>query len=166
MNINKTRLLALLALLPTMALAQDAPTASQWQTEEHHDEELDLHFVVLETHAVGLAVPTVVFRCLEDTTVAYFDLFEQDESDTYEYEAITVALDDADFEPVDLQPIDDGHALGFWQSDEAIPFIQGLFGAQTLSLKATPVEGDPIELEFNIEGIEERIKAVRETCSW
>ncbi|PRY64025.1 type VI secretion system (T6SS) VasI/EvfG family protein [Vreelandella songnenensis] len=166
MKTNQTRLLAILTLLPTMALAQGAPTGSQWQTEEHHDEELDLHFVVLETHAVGLAVPTVVFRCFEDTTVAYFDLFDQDESNTYEYEAITVALDDAAPQTIDMQPIDDGHALGFWQDDEAIPFIQGLFGAQTLRLNATPVDGTPIELEFNIEGIEERVKSVRETCGW
>ncbi|WNL40987.1 type VI secretion system-associated protein TagO [Halomonas sp. PAMB 3264] len=165
MKIDKT-LLALLTLIPAMALAQDEPAGSQWQTEEHHDEELDLHFVVLKTHATGLAYPTVVFRCFEDTTVAYFNLFDQDESEAYEYESVTVALDDAEPKPVDMAPIDDGHALGFWQGDEAIPFIESLFGAQTLSLNATPAEGDPIELTFNIEGIEERIESVRGSCGW
>ncbi|MFG6667484.1 type VI secretion system-associated protein TagO [Halomonas sp. HNIBRBA4712] len=165
MKIDKT-LLALLALLPAVALAQDAPAGSQWQTEEHHEEELDLHFVVLKTPAIGLAQPTLVFRCFEDTTVAYFNLFDQEETGTFEFGPATIQLDDQEAETFEMQAIDDGHALGFWDGASAIPFIERLFGAQTLELALAPVEGEPIEAAFNIEGLEERIEPLREACGW
>ncbi|MFI0474055.1 type VI secretion system-associated protein TagO [Halomonas sp. HMF6819] len=165
MNIDKP-LIALLALLPAVALAQDAPAGSQWQTEEHHEEELDLHFVVLKTHAIGLAQPTIVFRCFEDTTVAYFNLFGQDETETYEYGPVTVQLDDEEPETYEMQAIDGGQAIGFWEGENAIPFIESLLGAQTLAMSVTPVDGDPIEMEFNIEDIDTMIEPIRDTCGW
>ncbi|WP_447556043.1 hypothetical protein [Vreelandella sp. EE22] len=166
MNIDKTLLLAMFLLLPGMGLAQDAPATSQWETEEHHDDELDLHFVVLKTHAIGLAVPTVVFRCFEDTTVAYFNLFDQDESGTYEYDDVTLQLDDHEPETYAMEAIDDGHAVGFWESEDATAFIESLFGTQTLSMTVTPTEGEPIAMDFNVEGIETMIGPVRDTCGW
>ncbi|MCB8890239.1 type VI secretion system-associated protein TagO [Vreelandella malpeensis] len=166
MNLDKTLLLAMISLLPAVALAQDAPAGSQWQTEEHHDDELDLHFVVLKTPAIGLAQPTLVFRCFEDTTVAYFNLFDQEETGTFEFDAPTLRLDDQEAETFEMQAIDDGHALGFWEGADAIPFIEGLFGANRLELDITPSEGDVIEATFNIEGLEERIEPIRQACGW
>lgn len=166
MNIDKALLLAIPLLLPSMAMAQDATTSSHWETEEQHYDELDLHFVVLKTHALESAGPALVFRCFEDTTVAYFNLFDEDESGTYEYGPVTVQLDDNEPEAYSMEAIDDGHAVGFWESADATAFIQSLFGAQTLSMAITPNNGEPITIGFNIEGIETMIAPVRDACGW
>lgn len=156
----------LFSLLPGMVLAQNVSAGSQWETEEQQDDELGLYFVVLKTHAVGPNKPALVFRCFEDTTVAYVNLFGQDETGTYEYDSVTVQLDDGAPKTYSMHAIDDGHALGFWESDSAIPFIQDLFGAQTLSMHITPTEGEAMRIAFNIDNIEEKIAPLRQACGW
>ncbi len=161
MNIDKIVLLAIPLLLPGMTMAQDDTTSSHWETEEQHYDELDLHFVVLKTHALESAGPALVFRCYEDTTVV-----RSMRTKAAPYGPVTVQLDENEPEEYSMEAIDDGHAVGFWESADATAFIQSLFGAQTLSMSITPNHGDPMAMDFNIEGIKTMIAPVRDTCGW
>jgi len=65
-----------------------------------------------------------------------------------------------------MQRSNDNSALGLWSDDAAIPFIQSLFGGETLVIQANPLSGSQMVAEFPIAGLEDAIVPLRDACGW
>ena len=50
--------------------------------------------------------------------------------------------------------------------EQAIKYIKSLFGGKKLSVRAYPRSGNFVDAEFDITGIENAIKPIREACNW
>lgn len=50
--------------------------------------------------------------------------------------------------------------------DRSISFIKEMLEADSLVLQTTPYNASPVTAEFDIRGLSEAIKPVRETCGW
>ncbi|RAP39430.1 hypothetical protein BYZ73_20595 [Rhodovulum viride] len=60
----------------------------------------------------------------------------------------------------------DNTALGLWSGSSAIPFIKGLLGHEKLFVQAVPVSESGVTAEYDITGLDEAIKPLREACNW
>lgn len=60
----------------------------------------------------------------------------------------------------------DDRSLGFWTGEAAIPFIRDLLGATMLTVRVTPYSDDSVSAVFDLRGITEAIKPIRDECGW
>ncbi|WP_238366934.1 type VI secretion system-associated protein TagO [Mesobacterium pallidum] len=60
----------------------------------------------------------------------------------------------------------DNQALGLWNGGRSIPVIKSMFDSETLAVRLTPHSESPQEFAFNISGLEEAIKPLRQACHW
>ena len=79
--------------------------------------------------------------------------------------AVTWRVDDRSPGTMAMQRSSDSRTLGL-SGASAIPFIETLFGGQTLVIQANPLSGSQMVAEFPIAGIEEAIVPLREACGW
>ena len=86
-------------------------------------------------------------------------------SDTGEFGVVTYRLDKDKAKQRSFSESTDNKALGLWQGS-GIKFIKELMGASSLILQVTPFRDSAITLEFNIAGLSEAIKPLRQACKW
>lgn len=60
----------------------------------------------------------------------------------------------------------DYEAAGLWRGGEAIPFVKSLLGQPRLLVEVTPHSESTKLVEFDLTGIGEAVKPVREECGW
>jgi type VI secretion system protein VasI len=60
----------------------------------------------------------------------------------------------------------DNSALGLWTAESAVPFIERMFDREKLTLRLFPYREDPLTLTFNIGGLRDAIKPLRQACRW
>ena len=103
-------------------------------------------------------------RCAEGTTSVAFD-FDGLVVSAQAAAAVNWRVDDRPPGTIAMQRSSDSRTLGL-SGASAIPFIESLFGGQTLVIQANPLSGSQMVAEFPIAGIEEAIVPLREACGW
>ena len=103
-------------------------------------------------------------RCAEGMMSVAFD-FDGLAVSAQSAAAVTWRVDDRPPGTMAMQRSSDSRSLGLTGAS-AIPFIETLFGGQTLVIQANPLSGSQMVAEFPIAGIEEAIVPLREACGW
>ena len=103
-------------------------------------------------------------RCAEGTTSVAFD-FDGLVVSAQAAAAVHWRVDGRAPGVTAMQRSSDNRSLGL-SSDAALPFIEALFGGDTLVIQANPLSGSQMVAEFPIAGIEEAIVPLREACGW
>jgi len=110
-----------------------------------------------------MSSPLLVMRCKEKKTVAYvnWDTFLGSESGK-----ITYRIDKEKAVTATWGISSDHNAIGRWNGGESIPFMKSLLKRNEIYFRITPYSESPIETSFNVTGLEEAIKPLREACGW
>lgn len=112
------------------------------------------------------ARPSLVLRCLENTTAAFVHFDGLHMADIQGYGRVTFRVDKQKAFTRNMDVSTNNKALGLWGGGSAIPFAKQLFGGSTLLVQATPFSDSPVTFSLNIEGLEEAIKPLRSACNW
>lgn len=110
--------------------------------------------------------PSLILRCLRNTTSAYINFDGHHMADIQGYGKITFRVDKNKAFSRNTEVSTDNKALGLWNGGTAIPFIKQILGGETLLVQATPFSESPLTFSINISEIDEAIKPLRETCGW
>ena len=113
-----------------------------------------------KTHA------TLLLRCLENTTAIYITTNCYLSSGYGGYGRVDVRLDDTPAFHSDMDASTDNKALGLWRGNRSIPFIKRMLGKDRMIVRFTPFNESPVTAKFDIAGLEEAIKPLRESCGW
>lgn len=108
---------------------------------------------------------TLVVRCLENTTSVVL-VTGCHMADLGSYGKVEYRIDDRRASSVRMRESTDNKALGLWRGGQAIPFAKRLFGADRLLMRFTPYGESSMTASFDISGLEEAIKPLREACHW
>jgi type VI secretion system protein VasI len=147
---------------------------SAWQVSISQSRIDDSTTVVLSSGALEtvhgrfnrVARPTLVLRCLENTTAAYIGFDGLHMTDHRGYENVTFRVDKNKAFTRAMRASTDKRALGLWSGGSAIPFIRNLFGGSVLLIHATPFNEAPVTFQVNIAGLEKAIAPLRKACNW
>lgn len=106
-------------------------------------------------------------RCMENTTSAYIDFagefMASGASDTV---PLTYRIDKEEAKTVRLTESNSHESLGWWSGSTAIPFIKDLIGKEQLYVRAMPYNESLVDGTFELDGLEQAIKPLREACHW
>lgn len=105
-------------------------------------------------------------RCRENTTSIYINTNCHLTSGHGGYGVVEYRIDDT---PAGKQGFDnstDNKALGLWSGGSSIPFIKRLLGHDKLLIRFTPYGQSASTAKFDISGLEDVIKPLREACHW
>jgi len=109
----------------------------------------------------------LVIRCMENTTAIYFSTGCHMTSSKYNsYGDIDYRVDNEKAGKISGDASTDNRALGLWRGGKSIPFIKKLLGREKLIVRMTPYSESSFTAEFNIAGLDESIKPLREACGW
>lgn len=109
---------------------------------------------------------TLLLRCRENTTSAFFILNDLFLSDIQGYGNIEYRLDSLKMEKIRTETSTDNKALGLWSGSRAIPFIKKMLNHEKMVIRATPYNDSAVIATFDIRGIDQAISELRETCNW
>ncbi len=79
---------------------------------------------------------------------------------------VTYRLDSEPAATITMSESNNHDALGLWDGAASIPFVKKLFGHSKLLIRATPFSDSAVTAIYEIAGIEEAIKPLREACHW
>ncbi|MCB2130321.1 MAG: hypothetical protein KDE03_14935 [Rhodobacteraceae bacterium] len=109
---------------------------------------------------------TIMLRCSENTTAAFFLFNGHFMSDIQGYGRVEYRIDDKKMRTVNTSASTDHEALGLWSGAKAIPFIKELLEGSQLVVRATPHSESAVTATFDIRGIDNAVEELRETCGW
>ena len=109
---------------------------------------------------------TLYARCLENTTALLIVGDCQFASGFGGYGEVTFRTDKDKANTLNMQESTNSQSIGFWTGGRAIPAIQSLFGKERLTVRVTPFGMSPVEAVFDIAGLEDASKPLREACEW
>lgn len=78
---------------------------------------------------------------------------------------ITYRLDTEQAKNRDFVESNNNMALGLWSGSSAIPFIKGMLGHEKLVIRATPFSDSTVTAQYDLSGLNEAIKPLREACN-
>lgn len=152
------------------------PSVAKWEVEikqSDFEDTTDVYLSLASEGPVGCNMfgssqPATLFvRCQENTTAIFIATDCHLASGFQGYGKVDVRADDKKATTVSMDASTDNRALGFFNGGKAIPFIQRhLLGGETLRVRFTPFNASPVSAEFDITGIDEAIKPLREQCGW
>jgi type VI secretion system protein VasI len=151
-----------------------AKISSKWMVREEISKIDDTTNVFMGVRSVNPHInrfgnseyPSLHITCRENNTDLYIVFAGEFMSDHQGGGRVTYRIDKQDAETKDFHQANDSSALGLWDGELAIPFIQDLFGADTLLIRATPFSESAITATFPITGLEGAIIPLREACDW
>lgn len=114
----------------------------------------------------GTESGTLLIRCQENTTSLFFTWAGNFMSDLQGRGRVDYRIDDTPASRINTDVSTDNTALGLWSGGTAIPFIKRLIGANTLYVRATPFSDSPVEMTFNISGLDQAIIPLKDACKW
>jgi type VI secretion system VasI family protein len=170
--------LDLSALADLKPMDEDEPSLSEslgkWEVSQSTSQFDDSPTVVLSLSAEdeidarfgGSGRPNIYLRCQENKTDLYVVAAGHFLSDIQGYGIVDYRLDSAAAGKLSMQTSTDNQALGLWSGNRSIPVIKLMFGKQNLSMRLTPYNESPKEFTFDISGLPEAIKPLREACNW
>ncbi|MGQ7253944.1 type VI secretion system-associated protein TagO [Vreelandella titanicae] len=150
---------------------------SPWQVSEEVSPMDDSKNVYLSTRANealpgrygrSVARPTLYVRCVENTTalILNMDGHFMASSDYHTWGHVDMRIDDGQAFTKSMRESTNNKALGLWNGGTSIPVIRQMFGADQLTMRATPHSESPMTMTFDITGLEEEIAPLREACHW
>ncbi|MFW8564860.1 type VI secretion system-associated protein TagO [Orrella sp. 11846] len=150
------------------------PTPSNWRIDISKSEIDDSPFVTLLTNALepisgrfrDSYKPVLILRCMQNTTAAFIVFNGHHMADIQGYGRVTFRVDKQKAFTQNTNASTDSKALGLWRGNRAIPFIKRLLDGKTLLVQATPFSESPITVTFDISGLNEAVKPLREACKW
>jgi type VI secretion system VasI family protein len=159
---------------PKQEAASASQTPGKWVTKEDKSAFDDTRTVVLlldADHQIqaqygGEATPSLILRCMENTTAAYLTLGDYFLADIQGYGDVDFRVDDQKAQIARMSASTDNHALGLWSGTQAIPFIKQLAAGGRLALRVTPFNDSPKEVSFSLVGLSTVLPKLREACSW
>ena len=104
--------------------------------------------------------------CREKKTDLYFTFGGHFMSSVNGAGALTYRVDKKAAQKKEFTESNNHQALGLWSGPTSIPFIKEMFGGSTLFVRAVPYNESAVTGDFNISGIEDAIKPLREACRW
>jgi len=112
------------------------------------------------------SAPVLSLRCDENTTAAtiWFSGFFM--GDFAGMGRVDYRIDDRPAKHRNFEVSTANEHLGLWTGAKSIGFIQELIDGRTLYIEATPVNENTVNATFDIAGLSEAIKPLRESCGW
>lgn len=115
----------------------------------------------------GPAYAKLYLRCHENTTAIYISTQCHLTSSRYnDYGKVEVRIDDAPSRIISMDSSTSNDSLGLWSGGQAIPLIKSMIGKDIMLTRFTPYGESPVTARFQISGLEEAIKPLRESCGW
>jgi type VI secretion system protein VasI len=156
------------------AAAELAPTnPGEWLTEVETspiDDSTNVYSIVLAKEAYegtyATHRPALIIRCVENTTSLVLNFDGDYMSDLAQRGRVTTRVDDRPAVEKSMVESTSNEALGLWGGGSSIPFIKTMLGGEIFLVRAIPVNSNPVTVEFNIAGIDEAVRPVREACGW
>lgn len=135
------------------------------------DDKMNVSAILFASAKVGPAYkepdePYLEIRCNENTTAAVFYFGGYFMGDAVGMGQIDYRVDDRKAGRKNFDASTSNEHLGLWSGGRAIPFAKELLGGKSLYVKATPVNENPIDMRFDIDGVDAALKDVREACGW
>lgn len=113
----------------------------------------------------GLA--RLMVRCRENTTAVTIHFAGLFMADIQGRGRVDFRVDDNPPSHVNMTASTANEHLGLWNGNRSIPFIRNhLLDGENLYVRATPFSENPVEMSFNISGLNDVIVPLREACSW
>lgn len=109
------------------------------------------------------STPTLAVRCKENTTaisVNWGQYISTQDPD------VTWRIDDQPAHETKWSISTNYEAIGKWSGGASIPFVKKLFGHDELLMRITPHGENSVTTSFNISGLREAIKPLRQACHW
>ena len=119
---------------------------------------------VMDKYAIRRKYKRLLFQCVENTT-SWVLVTDNYMSDRYENKVIEYRIDNEKSKKKKLNTSTDGRHLGL-SGSASISFIKTLFNKTTLVVRYIPYNESRKTVEFNIAGLEEVIKPLRNACNW
>lgn len=112
--------------------------------------------------------PTLYVRCVENTTalILHMDGHHMASSEYHTWGDVDMRIDDGKAFTKPMTQSTNNRSLGLWSGGTSIPVIRQMFGAEQLTVRATPYSESPMTMTFDISGLEEEIAPLREACHW
>ena len=150
---------------------------SPWQVSEEVSAMDDSKSVYLYTrsnepipgrYGRSIARPTLTVRCVENTTslILNMDGHFMASSEYHTWGHVDLRIDDGQAFTKSMRESTNNRSLGLWNGGNSIPVIKQMFGADQLTIRATPHSESPMTMTFDITGLEDEIAPLREACHW
>jgi hypothetical protein len=162
------------SIVAATLLASSAPTTSEeaigsWSISRptsKMDDSIGIIAIVKGSEYQDLFVkktPSFIVRCVERSTAAYLDLktYIHLESRTVRYR-----LDTRPAKTETWRTSTDYEAVGLWRPPESIAFVRSMVAAQQLLIRVQPAALSPLEMTFDIAGIDQVAKEISSLCKW
>jgi type VI secretion system protein VasI len=179
-NIEAARVAAEAARLSAEAEAEAARQARlelqrrtpHWRSETWRSEMTDFQNQSIQTTGTSVVAryqrtyrPALTIRCMENTTSVHID---HGGFVTTQNIRVELRIDDGPVTSHRMNMSTNYEAFGLWRGNQAIPFLQSLInnGPRRLTVRYTPHGESAVTTSFDISGIGERIRPVREACGW
>lgn len=107
--------------------------------------------------------PMMVVRCEDGATAVIFNFAQFIDQSRAE---AAIRIDDEPLMRERLKMSGSGKAFGFWQAEEAQPFLDRLLKARRLLVQVTPFGAQPVVAEFPVGGLDAAIVPLRKACGW
>ncbi len=149
-----------------------ATTANAWKRDTYRSELTDEWTIVL---SVDSKKPVkcdykgnhakLILQCVENKTSLYIHMgcFV---SDNEFWGNVDYRIDKLPFKTRKFKESTSNEALGLWGGRSSIPVIKSMFGHNKLVARVTPYNENSETITFNIAGLEDRIKTLRNVCGW
>jgi type VI secretion system protein VasI len=109
---------------------------------------------------------TLLLRCMENSTNLYIATNCHLASGFHGYGEVEYRIDQNKARTKQFDSSTDNKALGLWSGGTAIPMIKEMFGAETLLVRFTPFNMNPVTASFPISGTESAVSELRKACHW
>lgn len=108
----------------------------------------------------------LTLRCMENTTAITVGGNCHLASGFQGYGKVTYRIGDHEAQSKNFQASTDNQVLGLWSGSAAIPMIKEMLGEEKMLVRFTPFSMSPVEVEFDITGIDEAVADIRKSCNW
>lgn len=108
----------------------------------------------------------LTLRCMENTTAMMIGGNCHLASGFQGYGKVTYRLGDSKAKSRNFEVSTDNTVLGLWNGGSAIPMIKEMLGNEKMIVRFTPFSMSPVEVEFDISGIDNAVADIRKSCAW
>jgi type VI secretion system protein VasI len=142
---------------------------SQWIVERETsqiDGSPNIAIHVTSQHGEGSHFSCLMIQCIEHKTSVYVEMTDNGTNSISRVTALTYKIDDKPWSKRSFVSSSDGLALGLWDGQSALPFINELAGGKDLRVQISAPSASATETDFKISAIDKAIEPVRSACHW
>lgn len=151
------------------------PAKGKWQVRSEKSaitDKTDVFMSVVSTEIIDCGFNRggqirLTLRCMDDATSVIFDTgCHMASSDYNNYGHVTYRTDADKAQVARMDASTNNQALGLWNGGRSIPMIKNMLGKSEMIVKMTPYSENPFTATFEIGGLDQSIKPLREACAW